>query len=76
MKCQPLAWLCGSDAVHVYLPTPHSCARACVCYFVSRAASQLGDNFSPIYGPGLPAGSTVSSYIEQVGVCMNVLWSV
>lgn len=30
------------------------------------AASQLGDNFSPIKGPGLAPGSTVSSYLENV----------
>lgn len=33
-----------------------------------RAASQLGDNYSPIVGPGLPPGDTVSSYIERVSM--------
>jgi len=34
-----------------------------------RAASQLGDNYSPIDGPGLAPGSTVSSYLESVRSC-------
>jgi hypothetical protein len=29
-------------------------------------ASQLGDNHSPLVGPGLPADTTVSSYLKAV----------
>lgn len=48
------------------------CVRALLCH---RAASQLGDNYTPISGPGLPPGSTVSSYLEHVSdSCAAVLF--
>lgn len=42
------------------------CVLCATCSWLCRAASQLGDNYSLIKGPGLAAGSTVSSYLESV----------
>jgi hypothetical protein len=55
VPCYVVPCLTAAAAVHV-----------CVC--CRRAASQLGDNYSPIKGPGLAPGSTVSSYLENVSI--------
>jgi hypothetical protein len=53
-------------ACHVRVSDLDSCVCCALYSWLCRAASQLGDNYSLIKGPGLAPGSTVSSYLEAV----------